>query len=142
MIHGDGRPVRPCGHKKPMEGTVSRLLRSMCLLALPWALLAVALPVLAQNEPAQPAEIEAPPPLPPKVQGEQLEPTVEIRTEDDKIIEEYSLDGRVYMVKVTPKVGPPYYYLDEDGTGELRLQPGDESLGGVQPVYWKVKEWK
>lgn len=84
----------------------------------------------------------APPPLPPKVQGEQLEPTVQIRRdEEDNLIEEYSSNGRVYMVKVTPKNGPAYYYLDEDGDGQLELREGDRAGNPVRPVYWKVKEW-
>lgn len=84
----------------------------------------------------------APPPLPPKLTDEQVEPSVVIRKEEDKLIEEYSLNGQVYMVKVTPAIGPPYYYLDEDGDGQLVLQPGDEGMNPVRPVYWKVKEWK
>ena len=67
---------------------------------------------------------------------------MEIRKEEDRLIEEYSLNGRVYMVKVTPQKGAPYYYMDEDGDGVLELQQGDEHMNPVRPVYWKVKEWK
>ena len=84
----------------------------------------------------------APPPIPPKITGEQVEPSVVIRKDEDKLVEEYSLNGKVYMVRITPKIGPPYYYLDEDGDGQLELQPGDEALNPVRPVYWKLKEWK
>ncbi len=111
-----------------------------------WLLLGALLampPAFAQQSGAPAAEIPPPPPLPPKVQDERLEPTVEIRTEENRVVEEYSIGGRVYMVKVTPSDGtPPYYYLDEDGDGELRLQPGDEAMNPVRPAYWKVKEWK
>ena len=89
-----------------------------------------------------PPEIAPPPPIPPKVEGEQLVPTVDIRTEEGRIIEEYRLHGRVYMVKVTPEKGVPYYYMDNNGDGQLELQPGDEGLDPVQPVFWKIKEWK
>jgi len=84
-------------------------------------------------------------PIPPKVQDERsrLEPTVEIRRdEEDNLIEEYSLEGRVYMVKVTPKNGPAYYYLDDDGDGQLELSERDRAAYPVKPVYWKIKEWK
>jgi len=94
----------------------------------------------AQNDPAAPPPIPEPE-IPPKIQDEQIEPTVNIREEEDRIIEEYSLDGRVYMVKVTPAHGVPYYYLDEDGDGMLELQPGDEAMNPVRPAFWKVKEW-
>ena len=96
----------------------------------------------AQGDPAAPPEIAEPPPLPPKVQDEWVEPTVNIRQEEDKLIEEYAFNGRVYMVKITPAKGRPYYYLDTDGDGELELQPGDEAFNQVRPAYWKVKEWK
>ena len=111
------------------------------LYAGPWLLLA-AFAVLAQDDPAAPPELVEPPPIPPKVQGEQIEPTVNIRREEDRMIEEYSLNGRVYMVKITPSRGKPYYYLDEDGDGMLELQPGDDAMNPVRPAYWKVKEWK
>lgn len=92
---------------------------------------------------AKPAEVdEEGVPIPPKVQDEQIEPEVRIRRDEEQnIIEEYSLDGRVYMVKITPRVGVPYYYLDDDGDGQLELQEGDKAANPVKPVYWKVKEW-
>jgi len=138
MIHGVGFEVRhEIFNLAQGKINVSRLLRLLTVLMLPWSLL-----VFAQEQSADAADVPPPPPLPPKVQNEQLEPTVEIRKVDDKIVEEYSINGRVYMVKVTPENGPPYYYLDEDGNGELRLQPGDDALNPVRPAFWKVKEWK
>ena len=83
-------------------------------------------------------------PIPPKVQDEdsRLEPTVDIRRdEDDNLVEEYRMDGQVYMVKVTPKNGIPYYYIDDDGDGRLELRESDRSAHPVKPVYWKIKEW-
>lgn len=80
--------------------------------------------------------------LPPKVQREQLEPTVTIRDEEDRQIEEYRLNGRVYMIKITPKKGIPYYYIDSDGDGQLELDANQQALNPVQPVQWKIKEWK
>ena len=83
----------------------------------------------------------APPPIPPKVPGEEVEPSVVISEREGERIEEYSLNGRVYMVKITPIKGPPYYYLDEDGDGQLELRESDRAMNPVRPVYWKVKEW-
>ena len=80
-------------------------------------------------------------PIPPKIQEEQIEPTVTIREEDERTIEEYRYDGQVYMVKITPKGGVPYYYIDTDGDGRLELDIDQKALNPVQPVYWKVKEW-
>ncbi len=100
----------------------------------------------AQDDLEKPPEI--PPalseeePLPPKVQDEQIEPSVTIREEEDRRIEEYRRGGRVYMVKVTPKKGIPYYYIDADGDGQLELDLDQQALNPVQPVHWKIKEWK
>lgn len=107
---------------------------------------ALALPVPAQQPPP-----EIPPPgtpsvgpddpLPPKINPEDgIEPSVIIRDEEDRTIEEYRQNGQLYMVKVTPKNGIPYYYMDEDGDGQLELQPGDD-IGPVRPAFWKIKEW-
>jgi hypothetical protein len=114
---------------------------------LPGMLLVCAwMPLLAQEDlerpPPIPAENAQEMPIPPKVQDEQIEPTVTIREEEDRLIEEYKMNGRVYMVKITPKVGVPYYYIDTDGDGQLELDVARQALNPVQPVYWKIKEWK
>ena len=93
---------------------------------------------VAQQESTDPA---APPPIPPKVPGEEIEPSVVITEREGQRIEEYSRAGRVYMIKITPVKGPAYYYLDEDGDGELELRESDRKLNPVRPVFWKVKEW-
>lgn len=103
-------------------------------------------PVMAQEDLEKPPKIPQTAvqerPLPPKVQDEQLEPTVTIREEEDRRIEEYRLNGRIYMIKVTPKNGVPFYYIDTDGDGQLELDMDQQALNPVQPVYWKIKEWK
>jgi len=78
--------------------------------------------------------------LPPKVQDEQVEPTVTIREEEERRVEEYSINGQVYMVKIIPKYGAPYYYIDTDGDGNLETSPS-KGLEPVHPVHWKIKEW-
>jgi hypothetical protein len=80
-------------------------------------------------------------PIPPKVQGEQLEPTVTIREEEGRRVEEYRMNGQVYMVKVTPTGGISYYYIDTDGDGQLELDVDQQALNPVQPVHWKILEW-
>ena len=99
-------------------------------------------PAFAQEELEKPPEIppiDAPEqPLPPKIQDEEIEPTVTIREEEGRVIEEYSRAGQVYMVRIVPKVGLPYYYIDSDGDGQLETTP-NKGLDPVQPVYWKIK---
>jgi hypothetical protein len=96
---------------------------------------------IAQQETPENTDPAAPPPIPPKVPGEEIEPSVVIKEREGERIEEYSLNGRTYMIKITPVRGPAYYYLDEDGDGELELRESDRKLNPVQPVYWKLKEW-
>lgn len=97
--------------------------------------------------PAWAQQSEAPPPppirepLPPKVQDpdDQLEPEVVIRREEDRTVEEYRSGGRVYMVRIIPAVGPPYYLIDTTGDGLLDFR--DDHMQPVKPVYWKIFEW-
>lgn len=59
-------------------------------------------------------------PPPPKVQdGEVLEgePQVTIRKRGAETVEEYRINGELYMVKVTPEHGVPYYMHKEDSNG-------------------------
>jgi len=86
-------------------------------------------------------DLPPPPPIPPKVPNEEVAPSVVISEKEGERIEEYSRDGRVYMVKITPIKGPAYWYLDEDGDGRLELRDPDNGQGRVRPVYWKLKEW-
>ena len=102
--------------------------------------LLLATTVVAQ-EADEPGAAPPPPDLPPKIEGESLDPEVNIREEEGRIIEEYPRNGQVYMVKVTPDTGLPYYYLDADGDGSLELQGDQQGTGATRPVYWKIAEW-
>ena len=95
----------------------------------------------AQQDKAPDADIAAPPPIPPKVPNEEVAPTVTITQRGEDRVEEYSREGRVYMVKITPIVGPAYWYFDENGDGQLELHDDNKGHGPVRPVYWKLKEW-
>ena len=62
----------------------------------------------------------APPDLPDPVEsGQALEPEVTIIRKDDATITEYRVNGNLYMVKIVPFVGKPYYLIDRDGDGEM-----------------------
>ncbi len=75
---------------------------------------------LAQ-EPA--SDLPLPPTLPDPVQsGEALEPEVTIIESDKGSIYEYRINGQVYMVKVQPVAGPPYYLMDTDGDGQMDVR--------------------
>jgi hypothetical protein len=79
-------------------------------------------------------------PLPEKVRPrDEAPPSVTIRQDDNVTIEEYRREGAIYMVRVTPKNGVAYEYIDTDGDGRLE---GDPREGPMQPVYYTVYEWQ
>jgi hypothetical protein len=82
------------------------------------AALLLAGPVIA----AEPGEPLPPPPLTESAaieEAEELQPEVTIRTRGDATVEEYRSNGRLYMVKITPSRGYPYYLIDSDGDGSF-----------------------
>ena len=121
---------------------------------IPLVLLLGASPALAQEtaapevqaEQSQAAAVELavepppPPELPPQVQsGQALEPDITIRKTEEETIEEYRLEGRLYMVKITPAAGPAYYMLDTDGNGELDTQ--EENVTDIAVPQWVLFSW-
>lgn len=71
---------------------------------------------------ANPPELATVPP-PPTISQDAAgtaEPEVRIIQRGDDKIEEYRLNGQLYMMKVTPAIGFPYYLMDEEGTGSMK----------------------
>jgi len=68
------------------------------------------------------------------------EPEVNIIHRKDTTIEEYRINGRLRYVKITPRVGKPYYLVDKDGDGELESRHTD--LDGIPPIAeWILLKW-
>lgn len=91
------------------------------------------------------AQQEAPPP-PPMPQGaidaqanEDLQPEVTITKRGGDTIQEYSINGQVYMVKITPSKGLPYYLIDSDGDGSLETRRNE--LDDPEVVQWRIFSW-
>lgn len=62
--------------------------------------------------------LEEVPPPPKVIEGEPMEePQVTIRKKGTETIEEYRLNGKLYMMKVTPEGGVPYYLHKNDPEG-------------------------
>lgn len=79
-------------------------------LALPLMALAADLPDL---EP-----VPEPPPPPPGLESEPgAEPEVTIIKKGEDTVEEYRINGELYMMKVTPPHGTPYFLVKEDKEG-------------------------
>jgi hypothetical protein len=69
-------------------------------------------------------------PLPPRLpepqrSGEALEPDVTIVETEEGTAYEYRANGQLYMVKIQPRVGKPYYEIDSDGDGTLDTRVDD-----------------
>ncbi len=55
------------------------------------------------------------------------------------VIEEYRVNGHLYMVKITPTVGPAYYLVDDNGNGELDTRRS--SLDDTNIPRWVLLRW-
>ncbi len=64
------------------------------------------------------------------------EPEVTIIKETAQTVEEFRANGKLYMIKVTPKVGPPYYLVDDRGDGKFARQESLDS--GLRPPRWVI----
>ena len=62
------------------------------------------------------------------------EPEVTITKQTEQTVEEYRVGGKLYMIKITPKIGPPYYLVDDRGDGKFARQESLDS--GFRPPRW------
>ncbi|OOG20788.1 hypothetical protein B1C78_16975 [Thioalkalivibrio denitrificans] len=88
-------------------------------------------------------DVPPPPPLldeGPAVTREIMEPQVVIIRRDDEIIEEYRLHGQLYMVRITPRTGPPYYLIDTSGDGDLDTRSHELDPRIMIPA-WTIFRW-
>lgn len=89
--------------------------------------------VFAQSPPPLQPLPEAPPP---RVGDAADEPRVRIPLREDEVVEEVRENGRVVMMKVTPKSGPSYYLVDTTGNGNwMRRDSLDDR---VRVPMWPV----
>ena len=112
---------------------MNKTLLALCLLvAVPLAAVA------AENSKLVP--LPTPPKLPPKVQsGQVLEPEVTIRETSKGKVHRYSVNGQIYMVKVVPRAGPAYYFIDSDGDGRLDARGND--IQNISVPQWVLFSW-
>jgi hypothetical protein len=113
-------------------------------------LLISALPAAAQsNQPKdlRPLpEVPEPPELPlpsPGADDEDasLEPQVTITRRGEDQIEEYRINGRLYMIKVTPRIGLPYYLMDNRGDGTFSAHDTGGLDQRIRPPMWVIREF-
>ena len=85
--------------------------------------------------------LEALPPPPPMITTKpEPEPQVTVRTEAEQTVQEYRLKGKLYMMRITPKNGPPYILMDLKGDGTFTRQ--ENALdNGVRGPQWVLMEF-
>ena len=83
-------------------------------------------------------DAQIPPPLPEAVE-EGFEPEITIIKRKETQIEEYRHNGMLYMIKITPTRGYPYYLIDSDGDGSLETRRNE--LGNPEVVQWRLFSW-
>ena len=99
-------------------------------------------------EPTEPV-----PPLPPPPSADEVttapkvatdpegppEPEVTIVQRGEDRFEEYRVGGHLYMVKVTPHIGRPYYLIDTSGNGTF-VRRNSPDPGLLVPM-WILFQW-
>ncbi len=78
-------------------------------------------------------------PPPPGITDPALEPQITIIQRGQDRIEEYRIRGMLYMIKVTPPHGRPYYLVDQRGDGKMRRY--DDLSPNFQVPMWVIHEF-
>ncbi|MBK1701654.1 DUF2782 domain-containing protein [Thiococcus pfennigii] len=80
------------------------------------------------------------PALPPaSLTDDAVEPEVTIIERGQDVIYEYRVRGQLYMAKIIPVAGPPYYLLDTDGDGALDTR--DDQPWNMATQQWLLFDW-
>ena len=84
--------------------------------------------------------IPEPPPPPAGLElDSSFEPQISIQRRGNDTIEEFRIRGKLYMVKVTPAHGKPYYLVDNVGRGDFQRHESYD--GGTRPPMWVIHQW-
>ena len=100
------------------------------------ALLMVAATPLAAQQPPKLEPLPEPPPMPSTDSAPEPEVTILKRGEDT--VQEYRISGKLYMIKVTPPHGVPYYLIDHEGNGVMTRQ---DVMPTLAVPMWVIKSW-
>ncbi len=101
------------------------------------ALMLASLNTLAADKAPVPPAGSTPVPDGPPTAKDIEEPSITIRNKGGERIEEYRLRGKLYMLRVTPPRGKPYYLIDQAGYGEFTRQDGPVAPNAVP--HWVLK---
>ncbi len=65
---------------------------------------------------------------------------VVIQAPKQKTVNEYRVNGKLYMIRINPEKGAPYYLVDADGDGNLETRTNELSPNFLIPS-WVVFSW-
>lgn len=100
-------------------------------------LLISCLSAAAYAEEAKPSGVKPLPPPPALDPSEAVdEPQVTITKQTDQTVEEFRSHGKLYMIKITPSHGKPYYLIDDRGDGKFARQESLDS--GLRVPSWVI----
>ncbi len=132
--------MRPASTRASTRINLTPIVFAAAIAAVAIAAVAIPLPAAAQNSKSAAQPIPEPPPPPPGFELDSAaEPQVTIRKRGEDTIEEYRISGKLYMMKVTPPGGRPYYLIDERGDGKFARQESRDS--GTRPPMWVIHSW-
>ena len=99
---------------------------------------------MSRDVPPQPpmdagSDARGTPPADAAAPSDKGEAPVTITKETGQTIEEYRVSGQLYMIKVIPKHGKPYYLVDDLGDGRFVRQEGLDT--GLRPPRWVIHRW-
>lgn len=73
--------------------------------------------------------------------GSDSGPGVTIIQRGQETVQEYRVGNQLYMVKVIPATGAPYYLVDDDGDGTLETRRSDLDPNVLTP-QWVLFRWR
>ncbi len=106
---------------------------------LPFALLLTASVALAEE--STPSNLQPVPDGAPQAkEAPSAQPEVTIQRRNNGVVEEYRMNGKLYMVRVVPTKGLPYFLIDTDGDGDLETRRNNMDSGIMVPG-WVLLRW-
>jgi Protein of unknown function (DUF2782) len=89
------------------------------------------LEAVPEEAPESPAAVES---------GEEMEADITIIRKAKKTIQEYRRGGKLYLIKIIPDIGPPYYFIDTNGDGKMDVRRSELDRDSDINT-WKLLEW-
>jgi hypothetical protein len=96
---------------------------------------------VARERPPGTMPLDEPPPPPALVETDpSLTPDVATRTNNSgDVVQEYRVNGRVFMERITPRYGRPYVVMHDRGDGTFTRQ--DNPLDTLRAPQWTLWEF-